>query len=118
MPVEISFQGLASLYQQRDTPWYLHLHGIPDHLIFSYIKVLLRGLNKQVRHFTGSGNTPMIYSLKPVIEEVQTAAEEEGDKRVVKMCNSILKAIHSRTVDNYVAYRKVFFFVNLFSSRL
>lgn len=56
----------------------------------------------------------MIYSIKPVIEEIQTAAEEEGDKRIVKLCNAILKAIHSRTVDNYVAYRKVFCFVNLF----
>lgn len=57
----------------------------------------------------------MIYPLKPVIEEIQTAAEEDGDKRIVKLCNAILKAIHSRPVDNYVAYRKVFCIVNIFS---
>ena len=35
--------------------------------IFS-MHLLLNALNKQVRHFTGLGNTPMTYSLGPVIE--------------------------------------------------
>jgi [histone H3]-lysine4 N-trimethyltransferase ATXR3 len=30
--------------------------------------LLLNALNKQVRYFTGLGNTPMTYSLGPVIE--------------------------------------------------
>uniref|UniRef100_A0A2P2L1K1 SET domain-containing protein n=2 Tax=Rhizophora mucronata TaxID=61149 RepID=A0A2P2L1K1_RHIMU len=68
--------------------------------------VLLRTLNKQVRHFTGSGNTPMIYSLKPVVEEIEIAAEEDCDVRKMRMCRAILKAIDSRPDDKYVAYRK------------
>lgn len=69
--------------------------------------MLLRALNKQVRHFTGTGNTPMMYSLQPVLEEVLKTAEEEGDTRIMKMCQCILKAIRNRPEDTYVAYRKV-----------
>ncbi|KAK6919412.1 Protein SET DOMAIN GROUP 2, C-terminal [Dillenia turbinata] len=68
--------------------------------------VLLRVLNKQVRCFTGTGNTPMTYPLQPVIEEILKKAEEEHDLRTVKLCQSILKSIDNRTDDNYVAYRK------------
>ncbi|XP_065013683.1 histone-lysine N-methyltransferase ATXR3-like isoform X1 [Musa acuminata AAA Group] len=67
---------------------------------------LLRTLNKQVRHFTGTGNTPMVYPLQPVIEEVLKNAEEVGDRQAIKMCQGILKAMRSRPDDNYVAYRK------------
>ncbi|XP_072970042.1 histone-lysine N-methyltransferase ATXR3 [Typha angustifolia] len=67
---------------------------------------LLSTLNKQVRHFTGTGNTPMVYPLQPVIEETQKAAEEISDSRIVKMCQAILKAMRNRSDDNYVAYRK------------
>lgn len=70
--------------------------------------VLLRTLNRQVRHFTGTGNTPMMYPLQPVIEEIEKAAEENCEKRTVKMCQGILKAIDSRPDDKYVAYRKVY----------
>lgn len=70
-------------------------------------EVLLCTLNKQVRHFTGTGNTPMIYSLQPVIKEIQESAEDNGDLRTVRMCQGILKAINSRPDDKYVAYRKV-----------
>lgn len=69
--------------------------------------VLLRTLNKQVRHFTGSGNTPMIFALRPVVEEIRKAAEENGDSKTMRMCQGILKAIDSRPDDKYVAYRKV-----------
>ncbi|XP_020270405.1 histone-lysine N-methyltransferase ATXR3-like isoform X2 [Asparagus officinalis] len=69
-------------------------------------EVLLRALNKQVRHFTGSGNTPMVYRLRPVVEEVLKNAEDEGDRRIMRLCQSILKAMQSRPDDNYVAYRK------------
>lgn len=69
--------------------------------------VLLCTLNKQVRHFTGTGNTPMMYTLQPVVEEIQKRAEEEHDIRMLKMCQGILKAMNSRPDDNYVAYRKV-----------
>ncbi|KAM1239978.1 hypothetical protein FF1_045502 [Malus domestica] len=68
--------------------------------------VLLRTLNKQVRRYTGSGNTPMIYPLHPVVEEILKGAEEDGDVRTVRMCQGILKAIESRRDDKYVAYRK------------
>lgn len=67
--------------------------------------VLLRTLNRQVRHFTGSGNTPMIYALKPVFEEI-LEAEEGQNWRIVKLCEFILKNIDDRRDDNYVAYRK------------
>ena len=70
--------------------------------------VLLRTLNKQVRNFTGSGNTPMMFPLQPVIEDIEKAAEEDHDKRTVKMCQGILKAVDSRPDDKYVAYRKVY----------
>ncbi|MQL80434.1 hypothetical protein Taro_012877 [Colocasia esculenta] len=69
-------------------------------------EVLLRTLNKQVRHFTGSGNTPMVYHLKSVVEEIKRTAEESGEPRLVKLCHAILKAMQSRPDDNYVAYRK------------
>lgn len=69
-------------------------------------EVLLCTLNKQVRHFTGTGNTPMMYHLQPVVEDIQKAAEEEHDLRTLKMCQGILKAMNSRPDDNYVAYRK------------
>ncbi|KAK6134868.1 hypothetical protein DH2020_031409 [Rehmannia glutinosa] len=69
-------------------------------------EVLLRTLNKQVRNFTGSGNTPMIYPLKSVFEEILGTAEENNDRRTMSLCWSILKAIDSRPEDNYVAYRK------------
>ncbi|XP_029117517.2 histone-lysine N-methyltransferase ATXR3 [Elaeis guineensis] len=69
-------------------------------------ELLLRTLNKQVRYFTGTGNTPMVYPLQPVVEEIQKDAEDGGDVRIVKMCQAILKAIRSRPDDNYVAYRK------------
>ncbi|GAB4825090.1 hypothetical protein Ancab_007965 [Ancistrocladus abbreviatus] len=68
--------------------------------------VLLRTLNKQVRHFTGTGNTPMIYPLKPVIQEILETAEKEFDMRTLKLFEAILQAIDSRPEDNYVAYRK------------
>ncbi|XP_031254562.1 histone-lysine N-methyltransferase ATXR3 isoform X2 [Pistacia vera] len=68
--------------------------------------VLLRTLNKQVRHFTGSGNTPMMYPLLPVVEEIEKVAEEDCDVRTMKICQGILKAIDSRPDDKYVAYRK------------
>nr|XP_011463008.1 PREDICTED: probable histone-lysine N-methyltransferase ATXR3 [Fragaria vesca subsp. vesca] len=68
--------------------------------------VLLRTLNKQVRHFTGTGNTPMIYPLRPVVEDIRITAEEDGDIRTVRMCQGILKAIDGRPDDKYVAYRK------------
>ncbi|CBI28983.3 unnamed protein product, partial [Vitis vinifera] len=69
-------------------------------------EVLLCTLNKQVRHFTGTGNTPMMYHLQPVVEDIQKTAEEELDLRTLKMCQGILKAMNSRPDDNYVAYRK------------
>ncbi|KAH6780543.1 hypothetical protein C2S52_011780 [Perilla frutescens var. hirtella] len=69
-------------------------------------EVLLRTLNKQVRNFTGSGNTPMMYPLRSVFEELQVTAEENGDRRLVRLCQFMLKAIDSRPGDNYVAYRK------------
>ncbi|PPS10861.1 hypothetical protein GOBAR_AA09790 [Gossypium barbadense] len=68
--------------------------------------VLLRTLNKQVRQFTGTGNTPMMYPLKPIVEEIKRVAEVDCDKRTMKMCQGILKAIDDRPDDNYVAYRK------------
>lgn len=69
--------------------------------------VLLQTLNKKVRHFTGSGNTPMIYPLQPVIEEIKRVAEEDCDIRIMRMCQGVLRAVESRPDDNYVAYRKV-----------
>jgi len=77
-----------------------------SHTLF-FFKVLLCSLNKQVRHFTGTGNTPMVYHLRPVVENIQKNAEEDGDRRVMKLCQTILKAMQSRPDDNYVAYRKV-----------
>ncbi|OVA11647.1 SET domain [Macleaya cordata] len=68
--------------------------------------VLLSTLNLQVRRFTGVGNAPMVYQLKPVVEEIEKTAEERGDARSMRMCQGILKAMHSRPDDNYVAYRK------------
>ncbi|KAK7312744.1 hypothetical protein VNO77_36837 [Canavalia gladiata] len=67
---------------------------------------LLRMLNKQVRGFTGTGNTPMSYPLHPVIEEIERCAEEHCDAGTVRMCLGILKAMDSRPDDKYVAYRK------------
>lgn len=69
--------------------------------------ILLRTLNKQVRHFTGTGSTPMSYPLQPVIDEIKKIAEKDCDVRMVRMCQGILKAIDSRPDDKYVAYRKV-----------
>lgn len=68
--------------------------------------VLLCSLNKQIRHFTGTGNTPMIYPLQPVIEEIERTAEDDHDFRTVRVCRAILRAIDSRREDKYVAYRK------------
>ena len=54
----------------------LQLDSIPKELDWPLLEkhlfiedVLLHTLNKQVRNFTGSGNTPMMYSLQLVIEE-------------------------------------------------
>lgn len=69
--------------------------------------VVLRTLNRQVRLFTGSGNTPMVFPLRPVIEELKESAREECDIRTLRMCQGVLKAIESRSDDNYVSYRKV-----------
>ncbi|KAI9379093.1 hypothetical protein POPTR_017G041100v4 [Populus trichocarpa] len=68
--------------------------------------VLLCTLNKQVRHYTGAGNTPMTYPLQPVVEELEQAAMEDCDTRTMKICRGILRAIDSRPDDKYVAYRK------------
>ncbi|EOX99202.1 hypothetical protein QUC31_014751 [Theobroma cacao] len=68
--------------------------------------VLLRTLNKQVRHFTGTGNTPMMYPLQPVLDDIKRVAEADCDIRTMRMCQGILKAIDARPDDNYVAYRK------------
>ncbi|KAG2717108.1 hypothetical protein I3843_03G159300 [Carya illinoinensis] len=91
----------------------LLLDSMPEELDWTLLEkhffiedVLLRALNKQVRHFTGTGNTPMMYPLQPVIEEIEKAAEEDCDIRTVRMCQGILKAIDSRADDKYVAYRK------------
>lgn len=69
---------------------------------------LLQTLNKQARHFTGTGSTPMSYLLQPVIEEIERCAEEHCDARMMSMCQGILKAMSSRPDDKYVAYRKVY----------
>jgi len=69
---------------------------------------LLRTLYMQVRHFTGTGSTPMSYPLQPVIQEIARCAEEHSDTRMISMCQGILKAIDKRPVDKYVAYRKVY----------
>uniref|UniRef100_A0A7N0TFX8 SET domain-containing protein n=1 Tax=Kalanchoe fedtschenkoi TaxID=63787 RepID=A0A7N0TFX8_KALFE len=91
----------------------LVLDTMPEELDWSLIEkhlfiedVVLRTLNKQVRRFTGSGSTPMMYSLKPVIEEIQKTAIEARDLRTMRMCQGILKAMASRPDDKYVAYRK------------
>ncbi|XP_065873688.1 histone-lysine N-methyltransferase ATXR3 isoform X2 [Euphorbia lathyris] len=68
--------------------------------------MLLRALNKQVRHFTGTGNTPMIFTLQPIVQEIEKAAEEDCDVKTMKMCQRILMAMDNRPDDNYVAYRK------------
>ncbi|XP_022742735.1 histone-lysine N-methyltransferase ATXR3-like isoform X2 [Durio zibethinus] len=68
--------------------------------------ILLQTLNKQVRQFTGTGNTPMMYPLQPVVEEIKRVAEVDCDIRTMKMCQGILKAIDARPDENYVAYRK------------
>ena len=49
----------------------------------------------------------MIYHLKLVVDEIRKNAEEDGNLRIVKLSNSILKAMQARPDDNYVAYRKV-----------
>ncbi|MFS8024584.1 putative [histone H3]-lysine(4) N-trimethyltransferase chromatin remodeling SET family [Helianthus anomalus] len=68
--------------------------------------VLLRTLNKQVRGFTGTGNTPMKYPLKLVIEDILKSAKEDHDTRTSELCQYMLKAMSNRPDDNYVAYRK------------
>nr|XP_033517072.1 histone-lysine N-methyltransferase ATXR3 isoform X1 [Nicotiana tomentosiformis] len=90
----------------------LLLDSMPDESDWSLLDkhlfiedVLLRTLNKQVRRFTGS-HTPMMYPLKPVFEEILLSADENQDKRTVRLCQFILKAIDTRAEDNYVAYRK------------
>jgi hypothetical protein len=70
------------------------------------MQLLLNTLNKQVRRFTGSGNTPMTYNLRPVIEEIQRSAEDNGDRRTSKMCLGMLKTMRNRSDQNFVAYRK------------
>lgn len=92
----------------------LLLDSMPDESDWSLVEkhlfieeVLLRTLNRQVRNFTGSGNTPMVYPLKPVFEEIRASADENGDRRLLRICQFMLKAIDSRPEDNYVAYRKV-----------
>lgn len=75
--------------------------------------VLLRTLNKQVRQFTGTGNTPMKYPLQPVVEEILKMAEDNHDTRMMRLCQDIKKAMGNRPDDNYVAYRKVCYLFSL-----
>ncbi|KAJ7948208.1 histone-lysine N-methyltransferase ATXR3 [Quillaja saponaria] len=89
---------LDSIPQELDWPL------LEKHLFIE--DVLLRTLNKQVRNFTGTGNTPMTYPLQPILEEIKRGANEEGDGRTVRMCQGILKAMESRPDEKYVAYRK------------
>ncbi|KAG7022888.1 Histone-lysine N-methyltransferase ATXR3, partial [Cucurbita argyrosperma subsp. argyrosperma] len=91
----------------------LLLDSVPEDLNWSLMDkhlfiedVLLRTLNKQAIHFTGTGNTPMMYPLQPVIEEIEKVAAEECDILTMRLCQGILKAMHSRPEDKYVAYRK------------
>ncbi|XVF66941.1 hypothetical protein PTKIN_Ptkin10aG0080500 [Pterospermum kingtungense] len=91
----------------------LLLDSMPEELAWpledkqSFIEdILLRTLNKQVRHFTGTRSTPMMYPLRLVIEEIKRVAELDFDIRTTRMCQGILKAIDARPDDNYVAYRK------------
>ncbi|XP_071726293.1 histone-lysine N-methyltransferase ATXR3-like isoform X2 [Rutidosis leptorrhynchoides] len=88
---------LDSMPEESD--WHLDKHVFIE-------DVLLRILNKQVRSFTGTGNTPMKYSLKPVIEDILKIAKEDHDTRTAELCQFMLKAMSSRPDDNYVAYRK------------
>jgi [histone H3]-lysine4 N-trimethyltransferase ATXR3 len=83
----------------------VHMLGLSFELLFS-MQLLLNTLNKQVRDFSGTGNTPMVYPLKPVIEEIQRSAEDRGDRRISKMCLGMLKAMKNRPEHNCVAYRK------------
>ncbi|XP_075498170.1 LOW QUALITY PROTEIN: histone-lysine N-methyltransferase ATXR3-like [Primulina tabacum] len=91
----------------------LLLDSMPDESDWSLLDkhlfiedVLLVILNKRVRSFTGSGNTPMVYPLKPVFVEILETAEANHDRRTIRLCELILKSIDSRPEDNYVAYRK------------
>nr|XP_043614145.1 histone-lysine N-methyltransferase ATXR3 [Erigeron canadensis]XP_043614146.1 histone-lysine N-methyltransferase ATXR3 [Erigeron canadensis] len=91
----------------------LLLDSMPEesdwHLLDKHVfieDVLLRTLNKQVRSFTGTGNTPMKYPLKQVLEDILKNAKEDQDTRTSELCQYMLKAMSSRPDDNYVAYRK------------
>ncbi|KAI3780786.1 hypothetical protein L2E82_10777 [Cichorium intybus] len=84
----------------QDSDWHL----LDKHVFIE--DVLLRTLNKQVRGFTGTGNTPMKYSLRPVIEDIFKSAKEGHDSRTADLCQYMLKAMSNRPDDNYVAYRK------------
>ncbi|KAJ7981346.1 histone-lysine N-methyltransferase ATXR3 [Quillaja saponaria] len=91
----------------------LLLDSMPEELDWTLLEkhlfiedVLLCTLNKQVRNFTGTGNTPMMYPLQPVLEEIKRSADEDCDGRTVRMCQGILKAMDSRPDEKYVAYRK------------
>ncbi|KNA15540.1 hypothetical protein SOVF_097420 isoform A [Spinacia oleracea] len=69
-------------------------------------ETILRVLNKQVRNYTGSGNTPMTYPLRPVVEEILRIAKQDNNIRTLKLCEALLQAVDGRPDDNYVAYRK------------
>ncbi|PWA74297.1 F-box domain, cyclin-like protein [Artemisia annua] len=91
----------------------LLLDSMPEesdwHLLDKHVFIedmLLRTLNKQVRAFTGTGNTPMKYPLKPVVEDILKKAKVDHDTRTLELCQYMLKSMSSRPDDNYVAYRK------------
>ncbi|GKA07572.1 retrovirus-related pol polyprotein from transposon TNT 1-94, partial [Tanacetum coccineum] len=54
----------------------------------------------------GTGNTPMKYPLKPVVEDILKKAKVDHDTRTLELCQYMLKSMSSRPDDNYVAYRK------------
>ncbi|KAH7851889.1 hypothetical protein Vadar_017827 [Vaccinium darrowii] len=52
----------------------LNFHTEKDKHVFIE-DVIIHNLNKQARHFTGTGTTPMKYPLRPIIEEILETAE-------------------------------------------
>ncbi|KAJ7549235.1 hypothetical protein O6H91_07G046000 [Diphasiastrum complanatum] len=67
---------------------------------------LLRTLNEEVSHYTGTGKAPMECSLISVVQKMSHNAQIANNQSLHVFCEDLLKNMQKRLKDKYVAYRK------------
>ncbi|KAJ7518910.1 hypothetical protein O6H91_20G014700 [Diphasiastrum complanatum] len=67
---------------------------------------LLRTLNEEASHYTGTRKAPMEYPLISVVQKMSLDAQRANNRSLHVFCQGLLSNMQKRPKDKYVAYRK------------